>query len=181
MARHAPIAAPPTSAPDRSIESWHDHSSRSDRSAPYERASGKGSKKSDCGKGEGSSKGKVKGYSTKKEAVTKAVEGAIADISSAVKDAIHTVQSQQAPDQRQLPSPFQIALPGAGSDIGGQKMVQVPMKDLQLLHASLGRAFFAASNGHQLMAQLAEQFESEAKVIGQAKTIVENILATRHI
>ena len=158
IARHAPIAAP-----------------------PYERASGKGSKKSDCGKGEGwSKKGKVKGYSNKKETVKKAVEGAIADISSAVQDAIHTVQSQQAPDQRQLPSPFQIALPGAGSDIGGQ-MVQVPLKDLQLLHASLGRAFFAASNGHRLMEGLAGQFESEGKVIGQAKTIVENILATRNI
>ena len=124
--------------------------------------------------GEGSSKkGKVKGYSKKKDEVKKGYSKAIADVASAVQEAIQTVQSQQAPA-------CQLALPGAGSSNDGDQMVQVPLRELQMLHASLGRAFFAASNGHNLMSQLASQCETDGRVIHQAKTIVEIILSSRN-
>ena len=154
-------------------DSWRDRScGSSGRSAPYERSSWSQGKGSGKGKGKGSGKGKDKDTSYDK--AQDAVKKAAAEISEAVQGALKSAQSQQTQksDQGQ---PLQIAL---ARDVG-DPLVPVSLKDMQMLHASLGRAWFAASSGHQLMTQLAAQFENDSKVIGGAKSIVEKILAAK--
>ena len=57
-----------------------------------------------------------------------------------------------------------------------QQTLQVPVRELKLLQASLHRAYFAASKGRDLLKQLSSQFDTEAMVIEQAQEALDTIL-----
>ena len=54
---------------------------------------------------------------------------------------------------------------------------QISKRDLLMLQASLGRAYFAATSGNNLLMQLSSQFQTEAQVLSHAKQVVDDILA----
>ena len=58
---------------------------------------------------------------------------------------------------------------------------QISRRDLMMLQASLGRAYFAATSGHSLLTQLSSQFQTEAQVLSHAKQVVDDILANTNI
>ena len=53
----------------------------------------------------------------------------------------------------------------------------ISLRDLQMLQSSLARAYFAANSGHSLLQQLAQQMDAEARVLSQAKDVVDRILS----
>ena len=50
-----------------------------------------------------------------------------------------------------------------------------------MLQASLGRAYFAATSGNNLLMQLSQQFQTEAQVLSHAKQVVDDILANANL
>ena len=55
---------------------------------------------------------------------------------------------------------------------------EISVGNLQLLQASLARAYFAAHTGHNLLQQMAQQMDTEARVISQANDVVARILGS---
>jgi hypothetical protein len=58
---------------------------------------------------------------------------------------------------------------------------QISRRDLLMLQASLGRAYFAATSGHSLLTQLSQQLQIESQVLSHAKQVVDDILANANL
>ena len=86
-----------------------------------------------------------------------------------------------APTHVSTPAAFDIVSmrQGAASAVGCG--AQISRRDLMMLQASLGRAYFAATSGHSLLTQLSQQFQTEAQVLSHAKQVVDDILANTNI
>ena len=60
----------------------------------------------------------------------------------------------------------------------GPQRCEISVGNLQMLQASLARAYFAAHTGHNLLQQMAQQMDTEARVISQARDVVDHILGS---